>query len=240
CRNCGFVWQKYILDEDLMSELYDKWISPECSLKKQENLEDLMHSYTGECRTVIKMLSKSPNRLAMLDFGMGWGNWCLAAKRLGCNVTGYEISEERTQYARKHGIDVVNNLDDIKNLEFDFINCEQVMEHIPNPLATLKILAAKLKDNGILRISVPNGAKIEKELKNDCWKASKNAIHPLEHINCFEHKTLKRLAESASLNCMMQPHLLIERRDSPSRLKGVIGTIYRQFFGTTLYFRKSR
>jgi len=43
---------------------------------------------------------------------------------------------------------------------------------------------------------------MEKELQSVNWKAKKDALHPLEHINCFSRKTLKILANQAGLSLL--------------------------------------
>ena len=54
-----------------------------------------------------------------------------------------------------------------ENLRFDFINTEQVFEHISEPLETLKELKTLLKPGGIIKISVPTADDINRRLKNN-------------------------------------------------------------------------
>lgn len=240
CYECGFIWQAYILSDKLMEELYSVWISPEQSLEKKKNADiSLFSGYVREVEIIAFLLYlKKPFEINVLDFGMGWGYWCQMAKAFGYNVIGVELCKERLNYARENGINAVENLSDIGTQKFDFINAEQVFEHIPNPLETLKLLVSRLRNKGIVRIAVPKGRSIEKELSNPDGKASKNAILPLEHINCFTHRTLQELGEAAGLEVIKQPFLLGHRHDFKSFIKGILGKYYRQFFGTSLYFRK--
>jgi len=239
CCDCGFIWQAYILDDEWMERLYDTWISSQQSLNKKKCADiSLFSAYARQVEIIAYLLSgKSPFEINVLDFGMGWGYWCLMAKAFGYNVWGFELSEERIDFAAKNGIDVIENLSSIGSPKFDFINAEQVFEHIPNPLETLKLLAHSLRHKGIIRITVPNGRGIEQELSNVGWKATKNAIQPLEHINCFMHSTLIRLGESAGLVVMKPPFLSGHRHNCKSYIKGVLGKYYEQFFGTQSYFK---
>ena len=240
CCQCGFIWQVYILNGEWMEKLYTFWISSEHSLKKKKYADiSLFSGYAREVEIIAFLLStRVPSEINVLDFGMGWGYWCLMAKAFGYNTWGFELSKERIEFARKNGIEVIENFSDIGVKRFDFINAEQVFEHIPNPLETLKLLVHSLRNKGIMRIAVPNGRGIEKELSNPGWKASKNGIHPLEHINCFTHRTIIKFGEAAGLEVMKQPFLSGHRHDFKSYIKGVIGKYYRQFFGTSLYFKK--
>ena len=218
-------------------ELYSDWISSEQSLNKKKHADSSLYSaYAREVENISFLVNKKPFEINVLDFGMGWGYWCLMAKAFGYNVSGLELSKERIEFAGKNGINVIE-YSDISTDKFDFINAEQVFEHIPEPLRTLKLLARSLKNGGIIKISVPNGKGIEKELANPEWKASKNAVHPLEHINCFTHKTLLKLAHLANLE-VEQPFRLRYRYDFKSWVQGILWKYYMNVFGTSLYFKR--
>ena len=127
---------------------------------------------------------------------MGWGHYCIASKALGFNVYGAELSQKRIDFAKTHGIKVIEDISLIKNNFFQFINTDQVIEHVSDPGAIIKDLKRILHDDGILKIAVPNSKKSLKTLGKTNWKPSKDALHPLEHINCFTNKTLLKLAEN--------------------------------------------
>jgi 2-polyprenyl-3-methyl-5-hydroxy-6-metoxy-1,4-benzoquinol methylase len=239
CLRCGFIWQASILNDDLMSKLYDTWIAADGSLKKKRAAEVPL-GYLRQAELIGRLLpDKAPANLHVLDFGMGWGYWCMAARTAGYHAVGLEISEKRLQFAREQGVEVVKQLSELRDQNFDFINADQVFEHIPQPLQTLKLLVAHLNPGGIVRIAVPDGQGIEHELARPDWRASKNSIHPLEHINCFQHKTLIHLGEYAGLSVVSQPALLTMRHGWQALARGVVARYYRRFFGTVLYFRYS-
>jgi len=61
------------------------------------------------------------------------------ARAYGCSVYGMDLSPHCIKNAEMLGIQTINR-EEIKHLRFDFINSEQVLEHIPNPLHSLKKL----------------------------------------------------------------------------------------------------
>lgn len=226
CLNCSFMWQVYILNDEYMSKLYNEWISAQNSLdKKKFAPKSLFIQYAEEIRIIYQLFKKKPHEIKVLDFGMGWGHWCLMAKAFNLNVKGFELSEDRASYAKKQGINVIDKFSDLEDHQFDFIYINQVFEHIPNPQVTLKYLANLLSTDGIIRISVPNGIKVEKQLKKPGWKAEKNAIHPLEHINCFTQKSLSKMAQNNNIN-------VIKYIDIKYFIKHVFG------YNTSLFFKK--
>ncbi len=82
---------------------------------------------------------------------------------------------------------------------------DQVFEHLPKPRETLEELAQTLRPGRILRIAVPNGEGLDRDMRRTDWQASKDALHPLEHINCFTSRTLKTLASCAGLTLLDIP-----------------------------------
>jgi len=182
---------------------------------------DHLHSMALTIMSIIDHFDKKPHELKLLDFGMGWGLLARIANAYGCQSYGIEISPIKKEYAIKSGV-LIANENQLPTSYFDYINADQVFEHIPNPLQTLKKLVISLKDQGVIRISVPNGWNIPAILNDQNWSIPKfqsnslNAIAPLEHINCFNEKSLTALAHHADLkiiriNCPMEITKLIKR-----------------------------
>jgi 2-polyprenyl-3-methyl-5-hydroxy-6-metoxy-1,4-benzoquinol methylase len=236
CRVCGFMWQVQILNSAGMVRLYDVWISAENSFQKKQDGDEA--AGYGRQTALIRafMPQKTPADIHVLDFGMGWGYWCMAAQKAGYQVMGMEIAETRLDFARKQGVSAVSRFDELSDQLFDFINAEQVFEHIPKPLDVLNMLVAHLAPKGIVRIAVPDGAKIAQEVVEPDWKASKNAVHPLEHINCFTRQSLAYLGRAAGLAVVAQPVMASTGAKILARSLGI--SLYRRFFGTVLFFQK--
>lgn len=212
CQSCAALFQRYIPNNALMERLYEHWLNPWKALghgQENEGIE-FYAEYAQEVMQIIAFIGKMPATLDFLDFGMGWGQWSLMAKAFGCRSAGTELSEVRIEYARSNGIPCIG-WEEIAQHRFDFINTEQVFEHIPEPLETLRYLKKALKPNGILKVSVPPAHDIGKRLITMDWKApaksrrSLNAIAPLEHINCFTRTSLSTMAARAGMREVQIP-----------------------------------
>lgn len=200
CTTCGLIYQSYIPGEFLTKKLYEEWIDPQISFHRNRAKEkDYFLRLSGELQVIMGFFDHQPRELRLLDFGMGWGEWCLMARGFGCTVHGMEISPARMARAREMGIEVVTS-ENIEKQSYDFINAEQVFEHLADPLGTFQELTHYLKPGGIIKINVPNCYDIGRRLKIMDWQAPKgsrnslNIIAPLEHINCFKEHSLKRMA----------------------------------------------
>lgn len=212
CPDCGVIYQKHIANDALMARLYDRWIDPEKVFAVIDGKQDAAYfmSLAKQVANVVTWFRKLPSELSCLDFGMGWGHWCRIARGFGCDVAGVELSEARIAFAKKAGLEVIAHGDLAKH-QFDYINTEQVFEHIPHPVATLHELKRSLKPGGLLRISVPDGWGIKRKLERGGWLAAKmsrdslNAVAPLEHINCFDYHAIVKLAARAGFEERIVP-----------------------------------
>ena len=97
-----------------------------------------------------------------LDVGCGAGLLAEPLARLGAKVTGIDASPEVSAVAREHaarqGLDIDYRAGDVAALEgdFDLITCMEVIEHVMDAAAFVKVLAGRLAANGLLIMSTPN------------------------------------------------------------------------------------
>lgn len=254
CNYCSLIYQEEIPNDFLMKKIYEEWIAPAKSFQehlKNNNIDNYLY-YTQEVITLITYFNTITDQLKFLDFGMGWGRWCQIAKALGCASYGNELSSTRIEHAISNGIKVIG-WEELPHYDFHFINTEQVFEHLADPLDTLIILKKSLKHNGLLKISVPNGANIKKKLRILDWTAPKgsrdslNSVAPLEHINCFNYNSLITMADIAGFEQVKIPLriqyscAIIHRKTLKQVLKYFLRPIYRNLFkGTYIFLRHKR
>lgn len=235
CKQCGLIFQRFIPNYFLMSKLYEQWIDPErvFDLEVKNRGIEYFARLAREIDRVIEHFGAKPSSLDLFDFGMGWGEWCRMAQAYGCSVFGTELSQTKIDYAKRFGFSIIT-WDEISEHQFDFINTEQVFEHISSPSETLKYLSKSLKPNGLIRISVPSAWDIKRRLAIMDWKAPKgsknslNAIAPLEHINCFSYASLLRMGQIAGLVPVnMQARIRLDRTILNFTLRDIMRPFYR-------------
>ena len=247
CNHCGLIYQQEIANDFLMAKIYEEWIDPvkTFELSKTNALDDYMY-YAQEIIPIISYFNALPSQLKFLDFGMGWGQWCQIVKAFGVESYGTEISKARVEHAEENGIKSVL-WGDLQKHNFHFINTEQVFEHIAEPLETLIYLKKCLRPQGLLKISVPNGANIKRRLRICDWKAPKgsknslNSIAPLEHINCFTYESIIKMATMAGFQQVKLPLRIqyaysIHGKTLRQILKSLIKPLYRNMVNTTYIF----
>jgi 2-polyprenyl-6-hydroxyphenyl methylase/3-demethylubiquinone-9 3-methyltransferase len=97
-----------------------------------------------------------------LDVGCGAGLLAEPLARLGATVTGIDAAPEVIAVAREHaagqGLQIDYRVGDVQQLAgtFDLVTSMEVIEHVADPGAFLKALAARLAPGGLLIMSTPN------------------------------------------------------------------------------------
>jgi SAM-dependent methyltransferase len=237
CLDCGLIFQQEVPNPALIERLYETWLDPATVRGIVDRLESGHYRLwcAAEIARGIEHLDKRPSDIRFLDFGMGWGGWCFLAKGFGCDVYGMELSATRIAHATAAGIPVLH-WDDLGEKRFDFINAEQVFEHLADPLDTLVRLAAALKPGGIIRINVPPGRDIKRKLRNPDWSLparsseSLNDVAPLQHLNCFTFESLVRMGAKAGLREVEIAREYLLPEGLADRLKSVLRPCYHALF----------
>lgn len=104
----------------------------------------------------------------ILDAGCGTGfkSLILAEANPGAHIVGVDLSEESVKLARErlkyHGFPEAEfhalAIEELPQLgrRFDYINCDEVLYLLPDPVAGLKALKAVLNPNGLMRANLHN------------------------------------------------------------------------------------
>jgi SAM-dependent methyltransferase len=205
CGACGLVFQRFVGDDALLATLYGTWltgaIDPDRDPEFRRQVAAPGQSRDGhELMAAAALLGRPVQSLRVLDYGMGWGLWALVAHGLGARAFGYDLAESRNDYVKRHGVTPVR-LGELPGLGVDFINTEQVFEHLSAPAEVLALLASALAPGGILKISVPTSPDVERLLADVDWGdlGALVAVHPLEHVNCFDRGSIATMAAASGL-----------------------------------------
>lgn len=199
CNRCSLYYQETVLDEEESRVLYSSDVGG--SGERIRSLEEVAH--LAEDAMLIRLLfpGKVPK---VLDFGMNTGDWARVASAYGCECYGTDIADFSKMRAAEKAIKFVD-LDQLQSEFFDFINADQVFEHLADPLDVLKRLHKALHHNGIIKISCPGDRHIDRKIKRlmngkilpQNFLTEFDSIAPFLHINLFNAKSLVILGKSA-------------------------------------------
>src|SRR5690554_3628402 len=164
-----------------------------------------MGGYVDEAETgcALRLFRVKPG-MKVLEIGCGTGNFSIKLARLGCKVTGVDISaemlKEAKDKARSQGLDIEFHLMDVYDLSFpdeyfDGVFSMATFEFIPDPPRAMAEIFRVVKKGGLIMIGTIN--------KDSKWgelylseEFKKNSV--FKHADLKSMDDLKKL-ESAHL-----------------------------------------
>jgi SAM-dependent methyltransferase len=162
-------------------------------LKEKFNQSDIAAlesvSYAKNYNTYIfNLISSYISGNEVLDFGAGYGNYCLYLKKKGIEVVAIEINEKATNRLNKLEIKNFNNLNKLDK-KFKNIVSLNVLEHIDNDQEILNELLEYLEPGGRIILYLPASMIV--------WTKLDELVN---HKRRYSKKLIKELANSKTLN----------------------------------------
>ena len=128
----------------------------------------------------------------LLDVGCGTGAWLLTMRELGWQVEGLDFDENAVQMATLRGLTVHTGSLEAQSFPdecFDVVTLNHVIEHLPDPVATLAECRRILKKNGQLILSTPNSASLGHRIFKEHWRG----LEPPRHLYLFGPASMNAL-----------------------------------------------
>jgi len=202
CRRCGLYFQELVPTLEEAQLLYGDAPEPQRSHRPRP-VAELAH--LAEEAMLIRLLFPD-RRPVVLDFGMGMGGWAGMACAYDCESWGTDLAAYSPAAAKEKGVIFVP-AGDLPASRFDFINADQVFEHVAEPRHALDAVVRSLKPGGILKISTPGDRHLERKIARA--KAGSvtgagffrefDSLSPLHHLNLFNKPSLRALGRRAGL-----------------------------------------
>lgn len=132
----------------------------------------------------------------LLEIGCGSGGMLKNMQDKGWDVTGVDFDSKSVSLAQDLGLNVYDGDISQLNLEknsFDAIIMNHVIEHLPDPVATLKSCHKLLRSDGRLISITPN----TNGLNHNKYNANSRLLEPPRHLFIYNKKSLKGVATKA-------------------------------------------
>jgi SAM-dependent methyltransferase len=193
CPRCGHFWHADQPDPAHLKGMYDARAAMRAGrTKANAPLETAARSQMRRLRRLIG----GERRPELLDYGAGAGLWTRAAIAEGFDAVGYEPSGARSAGDTPH----VSDPADIPARDWNAVNLEQVLEHVPDPLEALRDIRRICRPYTVVRISVPDVGRAAR--RPDFWdsfpfEAGAHLMSPYEHLHGFTGASLRHLVMRA-------------------------------------------
>lgn len=245
CRVCGFLFQSDVPNEAGVKRLFEIWIKPDFIGRTAETA--LGHR---SARALLSFAARYLGRpgLRMLDYGAGLGGLCAHARELGMEVSAVENAAPYFDALRQRGFHPMSPGQEEEGC-YDFVVCDQVIEHVPHPFKVVQALHRTLKQDGLLFLEVHNCGAVKRRLRMvdslpiRRYKAALEPCAAIQHMNCFTNRTLKRLGRRAGFEPVFRPFMFLRHGigwNNPGHIpKDIARPFYRHYLSTSLFFRKT-
>ena len=192
CNQCGLIYAKWIAAnyEDINDEAFAAEIddyAAKVDIKK------------NRYRKKLTQFEKYKTGGNFLEIGCNAGALLVAARELGWNTHGVDISGTVAAYARDQfklnvHTGTVESAQYPDN-HFDVIYSNATLEHLQHPLSTMKECARILRPGGVLYACTVNWDSYTRQILGANWFL----IHPRHHIHLFTPRNVQTLCSHANL-----------------------------------------
>lgn len=198
CARCVIAWQNPMPTEHSVEEYYRKSASSSGAVSSVGSSEGSQQATRLQFRLRhFGSVSQHVEPRTVLDFGAGSS---LSLKTVCSNVFpsltdtfAVDAAPTVRESLRRFGVECWSRLDEIPcRMRFDLVLAFSVLEHVVDPLETLRGLKNRLTDNGEIWIVLPDSTSP---------RLSIGEFYGFEHLWHFSLQSLRILAEQVGLSC---------------------------------------
>lgn len=207
CRDCRHLFIGIVPDDSLLEALYETgdsaqdivYIDPDAALRADRVAQIAQPKF----EFIDTSLGNSPDspRGLWIDIGSGVGDLLQCARESGWQALGIEADVRQASIAQGRGIHTqVLLLDRTINPptavgRASVISLINVVEHFPDPVATVGVLARAMQSGSHLAIEVPRHPSISVILNGAGIGPVYRHANPPEHLNIFSSCSMQLMME---------------------------------------------
>ena len=228
CENCGHDDLQKFIDKPghqllhcSQCDLFQKGVLESTLVYEEEYHECYAKRIDGKIRTALIRLGSIEPYLQsdapkMLDIGCSIGATVSAAKKLGWDATGVDVSRLAVDQCLERGLDchiVTDGTLPFKDNTFDLVTNWHVIEHVLDVKQTLAEWQRVLKPGGVMILETPDARYLKARLLGPKYKK----FWPAEHLYTFNKSNLSQIMETCGFE-ILPTRLIGSWRTLPSHL----------------------
>lgn len=208
CPGCHCWYVPYCVDQDFIDGFHaaDPRAAAIADRMMRSRNESSMkvdrERFAGYLALLEHLRGGRDDRGRYLDVGCGVGHALDVAAALGFEAWGTEVNGPAIDVGRKHGRNIVHAEALPDDNVFDVISAFETLEHVDEPAALLEALQPRLRDDGLLMITVPNRACLEISVLRERCLHVYGGNDGVGHINLFDARNLHTLLERCGFSVL--------------------------------------
>lgn len=194
CKDCEHIFRKNLLNKSIYNENYYSYRASQSAFKsivfplfKNQRIPIINLLWKIVQHTTRYQNCPYVSRGNVLDVGGGDGFVLNLYKSLGNNTYNVEIDKQVIKKSKENGHKTFNDIRKIRNIKFDLIRINHVLEHIESPQQMIEECRKRMKKNGLLVIGIPNIRAISFALFGDNFEQ----LSFPDHRHFFSEASLK-------------------------------------------------
>jgi SAM-dependent methyltransferase len=194
CLRCGII----ILTNQPISEDLGKIYPKDYSGWKSRN-KIMGHLRSRNFQRLYKDMKKHSQARYVLDYGCGNGEFLKSLDKENLNLVGFDFTLDQAEQSDQR-INYVDNFEKVLSMDkFDHIYLLQVIEHLPDPVETMRELSSRLTNNGIIIIQTPVREGWDyKIVDTELW----GGWHAPRHFHIWSQGHIEQLAQILDLRIL--------------------------------------
>jgi 2-polyprenyl-3-methyl-5-hydroxy-6-metoxy-1,4-benzoquinol methylase len=193
---CAFCSTEFLSpqpDESRLSEIYGPSYYEPWSWEEPDIVQET------KARTFLKALDVAAPRPGsrLLDVGCAQGELAAAAATIGLQVAGVDLNPEAIRRARDRvpdGAFFCGQIEAAANWKWDIVTMFDFIEHVREPIETLRHAASLLDTSGSLLLSTPRTDSFSRHILRRAWPQYRE-----EHLVLFSFQGLRTALRQAGL-----------------------------------------
>lgn len=200
CSECGFLFTSPRPDQSRIGAYYisDNYIS---HIENAQGFKDRIYHWVRKraIQGKHKLIAKYQPTGKLLDVGCGTGDFLAYMAEQNYAAQGVEVSGDARKIATSKGLQLTAELGGIPaQAQFNAITLWHVLEHVPNPRATLNDLNARCASGGVLIIAVPDNESRDAQHYGPSWAA----WDVPRHLSHFRRRDVENLLKQTGFQLL--------------------------------------
>jgi len=202
CTSCGLIYQNPRPGQEEIADHYPpEYDSYNNGVDSASFLQNAVFSYGINKRR--RFVTRVKNEGRLLDIGCATGQFLRGMQRYpDFELVGVEIDHDAAHIAQsQYGLNVFNGrLEEagFPDAHFDAVTLWDVLEHLPDPSASLMEIHRILKPDGILVLRVPNAGSWDARIFGKFWAG----VDAPRHLYIFDRRTLAALLKKTGFKIL--------------------------------------